>query len=282
MPSKVGASHNHRWLCCRSAWRSAASGSATSRKWVTSRRSWGGSSRRAASTRTGSAAAAVWVGRSWVPWANTLAWRPTARRRPGPGRSRSGAGEQGPAVRTKLLAAPAPRWRRARSQLAVEGAGVPWSAPAAPQASTAASSLSQQPSRRSSSRRRTSTRWARTPSGRPARFWAARSSTSAASACSPSGSLSEHLFELMAATSQPHSPTQAPTQKLWTTPFERRGPGPSRPLARPCLGPQDPGPPRPATTWGPIPGPAHSEPATSAPRGTPVSPSPGAPTARGA
>jgi hypothetical protein len=45
------------------------------------------------------------------------------------------------AVRTQLAAVPAPMCSRLRRQLAVEGAGVPWSAPAAPRASTVASSL---------------------------------------------------------------------------------------------------------------------------------------------
>ena len=57
------------------------------------------------------------------------------------------------AVRTLPAAALAPMRNRARSQLAVEAAGVPWSAPAAPRPSTAASRCSQCPSSRSSSRR---------------------------------------------------------------------------------------------------------------------------------
>ena len=60
-----------------------------------------------------------------------------------PGAQRLGGPGQGPrnserAVRTALAAAPAPMRSRPRSQLAVEGAWTPWSAPAAPRASTAA------------------------------------------------------------------------------------------------------------------------------------------------
>jgi hypothetical protein len=43
------------------------------------------------------------------------------------------------AVRTKPAAAPAPKWSRLRSQAAVEPTWTPWSAPAAPRASMAAS-----------------------------------------------------------------------------------------------------------------------------------------------
>jgi hypothetical protein len=76
--------------------------------------------------------------------------------------------------------------------------------------------LSQWPSSRSSSRRRTRTRSARAASESPPRSWAASCSTAAARAVSPSGELSECVFESMAATYQPHTRTQAPNHNLWT------------------------------------------------------------------
>jgi hypothetical protein len=111
-------------------------------------------------------------GRSWVPWASTAAWAadswPSVRALAVPVR---GPRNRAWAVRTQPLAVLVPMWRRARSQLVVEGAGWPWSAQAAPQASTAASSSSQWPSRRSSSRRSTRIRSARTASASPFRSW---------------------------------------------------------------------------------------------------------------
>jgi len=61
--------------------------------------------------------------------------------------------EQRRAVRTLLAAVLAPRRNRARSQPAVEPTSWPWSAPAAPPPSTAASCWSQWPSSRSTSPR---------------------------------------------------------------------------------------------------------------------------------
>jgi hypothetical protein len=99
---------------------------------------------------------------------------------------------------------------------------------AALRASTAASSWSHWPSRRSSSRRSPSTCAARTVTDRPSRSWAASSlaaATSDASPSSPSGATGgrwagpwvECVFESMGATYQPHPPTQAPTPRMWTT-----------------------------------------------------------------
>jgi hypothetical protein len=104
---------------------------------------------------------------------------------------------------------------------------VPWSAPAAPRASTAARRFRHWPSRRSASRRRARNSSARAASASRSRSSAARSSTTAASAASLSGGLpggrsrpsGEHLFESMAATYQAHSRRQAPSrecgQGLW-------------------------------------------------------------------
>ena len=151
-----------------------------------------------------------------------------------------GAGNRARAVRTQLLAALGPRWSRLRSQLAVEGAGTTWSAPAAPRASTPASSASQWPSRRSTNRLSWRTRSARTPSDRLSTSWAANPSNSAASATSPSASPAdwpaddrgdglgdgpddgltgcriECVFGFMGATYQHQTRTQPPNPKLWT------------------------------------------------------------------
>ena len=108
-------------------------------------------------------------------------------------------------------------WRRARSQAAVEPAWTPWSAPAAPRASTPASSASQWPSRRSMSPRNTMTRSAPAPSGSWSGSWSVSSWSSATSADNPVGVpvgwLVECVFESMAGTYQPSTRTQAPTRK---------------------------------------------------------------------
>ena len=175
MPSQVGDSHRPRRCWRRSAWSSAPSGSATSRRWATARRSRGGSSRRAASSRTGSASAARWSGRSWVPAASTWAWAgEMVAGGQGLGGGGEGAAVQGPGGADQLAAVPALMRSRCRSQPAVEPAWTPCSAPAAPRASTPASSASQWPSRRSTSPRSTMTRSARAPSASPSGSWAAR------------------------------------------------------------------------------------------------------------
>jgi hypothetical protein len=66
--------------------------------------------RRAAASGTGSASVATWSARSWVPWASTEAWAAET----SPSHRASAVAESGPrnrarAVRTLLLAAPAPR-----------------------------------------------------------------------------------------------------------------------------------------------------------------------------
>jgi Transcriptional regulator PadR-like family len=168
-----------------------------------------------------------------VPWAITLAWAteivPAVRASAVAGR---GPRNRARAVRTALAAAPAPRRSRARSQPAVEAASWPWSAPAAPPASTVASSWSQWPSRRSSSRRTPSTRSARMASGSPSRSWAANPSTAVLSAASPSGRpvgfLLECVFESMGGTYQAPTRRQAPNPNLWTNschrPHQNRAP----------------------------------------------------------
>src|SRR5215207_377836 len=128
-----------------------------------------------------------------------------------------GGGGKGPrnnarAVRTQPWAALAPMCSRLRSQLAVEAAWMPWSAPAAPRPSTAARRWSHWPSRRSTSRRNPRACSARAASASPSRSWAASPSTTSASGPSPCGNLSEHLFESMAATYQAPTPRQAPNQ----------------------------------------------------------------------
>jgi len=133
-----------RWAYRTSVWRSAPSGSATRHRWPRTRRSRGGSSPAAASTNTGSAATVTCSGNSWEPWASTRAWATES----SPPVSAAAVTASGPrnkarAVRTLLAAAPAPSRNRIRSQAAVEGAWVPWSAPAAPRPSTAASCWSQ-------------------------------------------------------------------------------------------------------------------------------------------
>src|SRR5215207_1284570 len=197
----------------RSPWWSAASGSVAWTRWPTARRSRGGSRCRAAATSTGSAWAVTWVGRWWVPWASALAWAADS----SPSHSAWAVAVRGPrnnarAVRTALLAALAPSRSRPRSQLAVEAAWMPWSAPAAPRPSTAARRWSHWPSRRSTSRRNPRACSARAASASPSRSWAASPSTTSASGPSPCGNLSEHLFESMAATYQAPTPKQAPNQ----------------------------------------------------------------------
>jgi hypothetical protein len=115
------------------------------------------------------------------------------------------------------------------------GAWVPWSAPAAPQASTPASSPSQWPSRRSTSRRRISTRSTRTASGswrgpggqaihgrREGRQVVRR----------PSRGIGRTPVRVHGGTLSAHTRTQAPTQMCWITPATdpttetvRTGPG---------------------------------------------------------
>ena len=83
--------------------------------------------------------AVTWAGRSWVPAASTWAWAGES----SPSANAWAVRVRGPryrarAVRTRLLAAPALMRKRLRSHPAVEEACTPWSAPAAPRASTAA------------------------------------------------------------------------------------------------------------------------------------------------
>jgi hypothetical protein len=78
-----------------------------------------------------------------------------------------------------LAAAAWLRRSRWRSQLAVEAAGTPGSAPAAPRLSMAARSPSQWPSKRSSSRRSRRVPWVRAGSVRRSRSWVVRVSTRA-------------------------------------------------------------------------------------------------------
>ena len=94
------------------------------------------------------------------------------------------------------------------------------SAAAAPRASRSASSWSRWPSRRSTSRRRTSTRSARTASDSPSRSWAARRSTAAARAVSDATGLTECVFGSMAATYQP-PPDHKHQPQIWGQPFPR-------------------------------------------------------------
>ena len=130
---------------------------------------------------------------------------------------------------------------------------MPWSAPAAPRASTPASSSSHWPSRRSTSRRNTSTRSARTPSARPVRSRAARPSIAETrvvrSSSGPAVASDEQVFESMTATYQPPTPTQAPTRKcgqLFSRESDVPNPGHQR---RPASGPRA-RPPCPASAWG--------------------------------
>jgi hypothetical protein len=143
MPSTVEASHTPAAAERRS--RSASWGPA----------SW---SREAAARRRRVGPAVGW----WPPG-------PVRPRRPGGGCLGPGPGcgprTRARAVRTTLLAAPAPRWSRPRSQAAVEPIARSASAPAAPWASTPAGSLRQWPSRRSRSRRSSRTSSATTVSG---------------------------------------------------------------------------------------------------------------------
>ncbi len=220
MPSKVGANHNPRRAWRRSRSRSAPSGSATWSRCPRSRRSRVGSSCRAASTSTGSASAVTWSGKVWVPWVTTWAWATDS----SPSHTAWAVPVKGPrnrarAVRTALVAARSLRWRRLRSHPAVDPNSCPWSAPAAPRASTPARSLSHWPSRRSTSRRSSSTCSAWTVSASPSR--SARSSTAAVRAASlpgrPTESSVECVFESMGGTYQPHNPKQPPKPNLWTT-----------------------------------------------------------------
>jgi hypothetical protein len=111
------------------------------------------------------------------------------------------------AVRTALVAAPAPRWRRAREPAGGGGAWMPWSAPAAIRGRRrrrvrGASGLPGGPPSRRSCR----TRSARAASASPSRSWAASSSTAAARVASPSGRPAgsvECVFGSMGATYQP-------------------------------------------------------------------------------
>jgi hypothetical protein len=209
-----------------------------------------------------------------VPWASTAAWAadrsPAHRAWAVPD---SGPRNRARAVRTQLWAALAPSRSRPRSQLAVEAAGAPWSAPAAPRASRLASSRSHWPSRRSTSRRNSRVWSARAASGKPSRSSVARSSTTAASAASLPGGLpggrsrpsGEHLFDSMAATYQAHHRTQAPTRicgqnfrvdmtrTIPATVGRLHGSKGSRGhRARgEYVGPYDSGPPCQASTWGP-------------------------------
>ena len=212
MPSKVGASHNPRCWCWRSAWRSAASGSATSAQMADdlSQPGWVQAPGRVHQDGFGLGGG---VGGQVVGAG---------------GQHRGVGGESSPAVTGPGRSRPGGRgttpgrsahswWRRrrpvrsrARSQLAVEAAWMPWSAPAAPRPSTAARRWSHWPSRRSASRRRARVCSARAASVSSSRSWAASPSTTSASAPSPCGNLSEHLFDPMAETYQAHPRTQAP------------------------------------------------------------------------
>jgi hypothetical protein len=222
IPSGVAASHRPRRWCCRSVREAAASGLASSRRWATTRRRCGGSSRRAAATSTGSASAVVWTGRSWVPWASTEAWAGES----SPSVNALAVADSGPrnrarATRTRPLVSAAPMRSRPRSQPAVEGAGAPRSAPAAPRASVAVSCWSQRPSRRFSSSRSWRTCSARAASVSRSRSWVASSSTAVASAAIPPGDPpvagGEQVFESMTATYQARCGTQTPSRNLGTS-----------------------------------------------------------------
>ena len=177
-------------------------------------------------------------GGRWVPWASTWAWAgdssPSVRAWAVPVR---GPPNRARAVRTALLAAPAPIRSRVRSQPAVEPACRPCSAPAAPRASTAASSLSHWPSMRSASPRRTMTRSARAASGSRSRSWAASPSRSAVSAASQSGRLTRmcvRVHDRNLSTPPPNTSTKpnlginvrsAPTSSVTTDPTNPGGVG---------------------------------------------------------
>jgi hypothetical protein len=191
------------------------------------------------------------------------------------------------AVRTKLAAVLGLMRSRERSQPAVEAAGRPWSAPAAPRASRSASSASHWPSRRSTSPRSPWTRSAWAASARRSGSWSARRWRSAASAASPVGVLAgwlvEWVFESMAGTYQPLTPRQAPTrnwgQLLLPSRLVEGLPAGSRatPVPGKCMGPDGPDPPCQLPAPDPIaPGPP-THPATQphgadAPRAHPTAP----------
>ena len=115
------------------------------------------------------------VGRSWVPWASTLAWAGDS----SPSVRAAAVAVRGPpnswrVVRPALAAALAPMRSRVRSHPRSRGRDA-LLGPAAPPASTVASSWSQWPSRRSTSPHRTRTvRPGRHRTGPPGLRWPTR------------------------------------------------------------------------------------------------------------
>ncbi len=147
---------------------------------------------------------------------------PTAPRRPGPGRSRSGGRGTAPGRSAPQLAAvPALMRSRARSQPAVEPAWTPCSAPAAPRASTAGEfgqpvafqAVGQPPQHQDP--------FGPGAVGQPVGSWSARPWSSATSAATPLGSRpagwSNGCSSPWPATYQPRTRTQAPPPHLGTT-----------------------------------------------------------------
>ena len=177
--------------------------------------------------------------------------RPRSLPRSGPGRCRSAVPGTGPGRSGPSCGRPAPRWSRFRSQAAVEPTSWSRSAPAAPRASTPASSLSQWPSRRSTSRRSSRTRSARTLSARPSRSWAATPSTASASAASPSPgrvdpTVGRKCVRSMVATYQPHPNATTKTRSEDNSlPLAPEG------LATYGMGVDPPRPPCQASAWSP-------------------------------
>jgi hypothetical protein len=220
MPSQVGASHSPRRPWRRSASRSAPSGSAAWCRWAMARRSRGGSRRRAAANRTSSASAAVWWGGRGCRGRGRWHGPPTARRRTGPRPFPLGAAEQGPGgadragrgagAQVEAVAEPAGGGGGLDALLGPGGA-------AAIHGGQVAQPLAFQAVQQPRSRRTCS---ARAASGCRSRSWAARSSTRASSAARLSGGLpggrshpsGERVFELMAASYQALTRTQAPTR----------------------------------------------------------------------
>ena len=259
MPSQVGDSHNPRCCWRRSAWSVGAVG-------VGHQPQMGDRPPQPGRVQTAGRFQQDWFGLGGEVVGEILGAggqhlgvrRGDGPRRPRPGRSAvRGPRYRARAVRTMLAAVPAPMRSRRRSQAAVEPAWTPCSAPAAPRASTPASSASHWPSRRSTSPRNTRTRSAQAPSASPSGSWAARPWSSATSAANPAGvpadGWSNGCSSPWRATYQPLTRTQAPPPHLGTSSPTRAGssdawpPGPGQP---PCqataLAPTapDPDPPR--------------------------------------
>jgi hypothetical protein len=137
----------------------------------------------------------------------------------GPGGLRSGDPGRGPGDRTQLLAVVAPMRSRRCSQPAVEPARTPWSAPAAPRASRAASSRSHWPSRWSSSRR---SQGSVRPGGvgQPGPVLGGQPVDRGRQRGQLVGRLAEWVFGCMTATYQAAARRQAPTP-IWGQPASR-------------------------------------------------------------